>query len=252
VAEAKKLLAKKPKLLSITHVSNVLGTINPLKELIALAHQHGTLVLVDACQSVPHLPLNVAELDCDFLVFSGHKLFAPSVGVLYGKEAHLKAMQPFLTGGDMIKEVTLQGATWNDLPWKFEAGTPAIAEAIALGAAIDYLEAIGMENVQKHDEELITYAYEQLSKVKGITLYGPRQRSGVISFNFGDIHAHDVASALDERNVAIRSGHHCCMPLMKILNVPATCRMSVALYTTKEDIDALVAALQDVRKVFKL
>lgn len=252
VVEAKKLLAKKPKILAITHVSNVLGTINPIKELIALAHQQGTLVLVDACQSIPHMPIDVKALDADFLVFSGHKLFAPSVGVLYAKEALLKSMQPFLTGGDMIKEVTLQGATWNDIPWKFEAGTPAVAEAIALGAAIDYLTAIGMDAIKKHDEELITYAYDELKKIPHLTLYGPKSRSGVISFNLGDVHAHDVASVLDEHHIAIRSGHHCAMPLMKILNVPATCRMSIALYNTKEDVDALVAALHHAREVFKL
>jgi len=252
MAEAKKLLAKKPKLLAITHVSNVLGTINPVKELAALAHTQGALVLVDACQSVPHMPIDVKDLGCDFLVFSGHKLFAPSVGVFYARESLLKEMRPFLTGGDMIKEVTLTGATWNDIPWKFEAGTPAVAEAIALGAAIDYLNAVGMDNIQKHDEGLIRYAFKELKNVPGITVYGPENRSGVIAFNLGDVHAHDVASVLDEHGVAIRSGHHCCMPLMKLLDVPAACRMSVALYTAKEDVDALVAALREARKVFRL
>jgi cysteine desulfurase/selenocysteine lyase len=255
MTEAKKLLAKKPKLLALTHVSNVLGTINPINELITLAHAQGTKVLIDACQSVPHLPIDVKALDADFLVFSGHKLFAPSIGVLYAKEALLESMEPFLTGGDMVKEVTLANATWNAIPWKFEAGTPAVAEAVALGSAVDYLNAAGMENVQQHDQALIRYAQEQLAQIPGITIYGPRdasQRCGVVAFNLADVHPHDLASVLDERGVAVRSGHHCAMPLHAALGAPATCRMSIALYNTHEDIDALVTALREARSVFKL
>ncbi|MBI4144735.1 cysteine desulfurase [Candidatus Woesearchaeota archaeon] len=253
---ALQLLSKRPKLLAVTHVSNVLGTINPIKELITMCHSVGCLVLVDACQSIPHMAIDVKQLDCDFLVFSGHKLFGPTgIGVLYAKEDLLNAMPPFLSGGDMIKEVSLVGASWNDIPWKFEAGTPAVAEAVALGAAVDYLSKIGMENIAKHDHDLIAYALEKLQQVPGITIYGPKdanKRCGVIAFNLGDIHSHDLATVLDQHDVAVRSGHHCCMPLIGQLNVTATARMSVALYNTTEDIDALVNALQECRKVFKL
>lgn len=253
---ALQLLSKKPKLLAVTHVSNVLGTINPIKELITMAHSVGCLVLVDACQSIPHMAIDVKALDCDFLVFSGHKALGPTgIGVLYAKEELLKAMPPFLSGGDMIKEVSLAGASWNDIPWKFEAGTPAVAEAVGLGAAVDYLSKIGMENVAKHDHDLIAYALEKLQTVPGITIYCPKEaskRCGVIAFNLGDIHSHDLATVLDQQGIAVRSGHHCCMPLMGQLNVTATARMSVALYNTTEDIDALVSALQECRKVFKL
>lgn len=253
--KARELLNKKPKILAVNHVSNCLGTINPVSELIALARQNKTKVLVDACQSVQHMPVNVKKLDCDFLVFSGHKLFGPTgIGVLYAKEELLQDMQPFLTGGEMIKEVTPNNASWNDIPWKFEAGTPAIAEAIALGVAVDYLSSIGMRVIEQHDQELTKYAFEKLKNVPGITIYGPGpdNRCGVISFNLADVHAHDLASVLDEHKVAIRSGHHCCMPLMNALGVPATARLSIALYNTKEDIDALVKALGEARKVFKL
>lgn len=251
----KELLAKKPKMLAIAQVSNVLGTINPVQEIIKMAHEAGSLVLVDACQSVPHMTVDVRQLDCDFLVFSGHKAFGPTgIGVLYGKETLLRGMEPFLTGGDMIKEVKLEGAKWNDLPWKFEAGTPAIAEAIALGTAIEYLSD-KIDAVKNHDEELLAYAMEELQKVPGIMIYGPTNpidRCGAISFNLADIHAHDLASVLDDNNVAIRSGHHCSMPMMDILKVPATARMSIALYNTKEDVDALITALHEARKVFRL
>lgn len=251
-AEASKLLAKKPKLLAVTHVSNVLGTINPVKELVAEAHKHGTLVLVDAAQSIPHLPVDVKELDADFLVFSGHKLFAPSVGVLYAKKQLLDVMEPFLFGGDMIKEVSLEKSSWNAVPWKFEAGTPAIPEAIGLAAAITYVKKIGVDKVAVHDAEVIAYAYEKLSAVPGVTIYGPKERSGVISFNLGDVHSHDVATVLDEDNIAIRSGHHCCMPLMQALKIGACARISIALYSTKDDIDKFIKALVKAKKVFRV
>ena len=256
ITALKELLAKKPKMLAIAHVSNVNGVINPIQEIVKMAHEVGCLVLVDACQSVPHMAVDVRQLDCDFLVFSGHKAFGPTgIGVLYGKETLLRGMEPFLTGGDMIKEVKLEGAKWNDLPWKFEAGTPAIAEAIGLGAAIKYISGIGMANIQCTDADLIAYALEELQKVPGIIIYGPKNsidRCGAISFNLADIHAHDLASVMDDNNVAIRSGHHCSMPMMEILGVPATARMSIAFYNTKEDVDALITALHEARKVFRL
>ncbi len=252
--EAERLLKEKPKMLALTHVSNVLGTINPVKELIEVAHRNHTLVLVDACQSVPHMPVDVQDLDADFLVFSGHKMLAPTgIGVLYGKKSILEKMSPFLFGGDMIKEVSYGGASWNDLPYKFEAGTPDIAGAIGLGAAIDYLMEIGMENVRKHEQEIVKYALERLSRVKGLKMYGPlKDRAGLIAFNLADIHPHDLDTVLDEEGVAIRSGHHCAMPLHDKLGIPASARASFYVYTTKQDIDNLVAALERARKVFKL
>ncbi len=249
---AKKLFAKKPKLLAVTHVSNVLGTINPIAELIKEAHAAGCKVLVDACQSVAHIPIDVKALDADFLVFSGHKLYAPDVGVLYAKKEILEHMPPFMYGGDMIKEVSLTGATWNVIPWKFEAGTPAVAEAIGLAAAIDYLNSKGRDKIAKHDVEMIDYAYHKLKTFPGVTVYGLHERSGVVAFNLGDVHSHDLATVLDEYGIAIRSGHHCCMPLMSALGIPSCARISVGLYTTKEDIDKLIAGLHKAVKVFKL
>ncbi len=251
------LFAKKPLLVAFTHVSNVLGTINPVKELVALAHKYGALVLVDGAQAVPHIHVNVKELDADFYVFSGHKMLGPTgIGVLYGKKALLEKMDPFLTGGDMIKEVALEGSTWNELPWKFEAGTPNIAGAIGLGTAVDYLQSLGMENIQKHEQELLQYALEKMKCVAGVTMYGPLYdpliRSGVIAFNLGDIHPHDLASVLDDEGIAIRSGHHCAQPLMQTLGVSATARISVSVYTTKKDIDVFLVALEKARRIFRL
>lgn len=249
---ASKLLSQKPKLFAFTHVSNVLGTINPAKELIAEAHKHNVTVLLDACQSVPQMPIDVKDLDADFLVFSGHKLYAPFVGVLYGKRQLLESMPPVFGGGDMIKSVSLRSATWNELPWKFEAGTPNVEGAIGLGVAIDYLQKFGMKNVQKHAQELVQYAMKELKKNKLVTIYGPEQRAAVISFNFGDMHAHDVSSVLDEQGIAARSGHHCAQPLMDKLGIAATVRISMGVYTTKEDIDAFIKALDKAKQVFKL
>ncbi|MEM3154958.1 MAG: cysteine desulfurase, partial [Candidatus Woesearchaeota archaeon] len=245
-------LKQRPKIFAFTHISNVLGTINPVKELIAEAHRNGVPVLLDASQSVPHMPVNIKELDCDFMVFSGHKMLGPFVGVLYGKREILEKMEPMLGGGDMIKEVTFEGASWNEVPWRFEAGTPGIAGAVGLGAAIDYLQSIGMENIWKHEQELTKYAYDKLKQDKHITIYGPEKRAGVISFNLGDMHAHDVSTVLDQQGICVRSGHHCAQPLMERLNVTATVRISFGPYNTKEDVDAFFVALQKAKKVFRL
>lgn len=250
-------LKQRPKIVAFTHVSNVLGTINPVNEMTAAAHNAGALVLVDAAQSVPHMPVDVRELDCDFLVFSGHKMCGPTgIGVLYGKREQLERMEPYLVGGEMIKEVSYAATIWNDVPWKFEAGTPNIAGAIALGAAIDYVQDIGLAAIAAHERELTKYALEQLRSVPGLVVYGPRdpaQRMGVIAFNLADIHAHDLVAVLDEERIAVRSGHHCCQPLVEQLSkTGATSRASFYLYNTKEDVDALVAALHKARKVFKL
>lgn len=250
------LLQQQPKLVAFTHVSNVLGTINPVQEMIAQAHAAGATVLLDAAQSVPHMPVDVQALDADFLCFSGHKMLGPTgIGVLYGKRELLEAMPPFMGGGDMIRKVGLRESTWNDLPWKFEAGTPAIAETIGLGAAVDYLNALGMEQVQRHAQEITAYAMQQLQTVPGLTIYGPgvEQRGGLISFTLADIHPHDLASILDQEvGVAIRAGHHCAQPLMERLDVPATARASFYVYTIPEDIDVLVQGLHKALEIFDL
>jgi cysteine desulfurase/selenocysteine lyase len=250
------LLQQRPKLVAFTHVSNVLGTINPAREMIASAHAAGAIVLLDGAQSVPHMPVDVQALDADFFCFSGHKMLGPTgIGVLYGKRDLLEAMSPFMGGGDMIRTVSLREASWNDLPWKFEAGTPAIAEAIGLGAAIDYLNSLGMENVQRHEQALTRYAIEQLGAIDGLTIYGPlaEQHGGVISFTLADIHPHDLASILDqEAGVAVRAGHHCAQPLMERYGLAATARASFYVYTTKEEIDILVQGLQRALEIFLL
>lgn len=248
------LLEQKPKLVAFTHMSNVLGTITPAQQMIAQAHAVGAIVLLDAAQSVPHLPVDVQALDVDFLCFSAHKMLGPTgIGVLYGKRDLLEAMPPFMGGGDMIRAVDLRESTWNDLPWKFEAGTPAIAEAIGLGAAVDYLNTIGMENVLQHERELTAYAIEQLQTVPELKLYGPNasQRGGVTTFTLGDIHPHDLASILDQEvGVAIRAGHHCAQPLHKRYDLAATARASFYIYTNKADIDTLVQGLHKAKQIF--
>ena len=248
------LLRSGPRLVTVTAISNVLGTINPVAEIIRRAHAAGALVLVDAAQSVPHQPVDVMALDADWLAFSSHKLLGPTgMGVLYGRRALLEEMPPVLGGGDMIRKVTLQGSTWNDLPWKFEAGTPAIAEAIGLGAAAAYLCRVGMDRVQAHERELVGYALERLSAVPNVTVYGPldpAEHGGAISFNVGDVHPHDVAAVLDGEGIAIRGGHHCAQPLMDRLDVAATSRASVALYTTRDEIDRLIDGLATVKRIF--
>ncbi len=241
------------KLVSVTHMSNVLGTINPVEEIIGAAHQAGALVMLDAAQSVPHMPVDAQALDVDFLAFSGHKMCGPTgIGILYGKRALLEQMPPFLGGGDMISTVTLEGFTPNELPWKFEAGTPAIAEAIGLGAAVDYLSAIGMDNVHRHEQELTAYALDQMRAIPGVTLYGPdaEHKGGVVSFAIDDVHPHDIATILDSEGVCIRAGHHCCQPLMQHLDVPALARASFYLYTKKEDVDMLVEGVEKVKEIF--
>lgn len=244
------------KLVSLTHVSNVLGTITPVTTVVHKAHQAGALVLIDGAQAAPHLPIDVQAMDCDFYVFSGHKMLGPmGIGVLYAKRAILETMPPFLGGGDMIRTVTLEGSTWADPPAKFEAGTPSVADAVALGAAIDYLQHVGMTAIQQHERALLDYALARLDEIPGITLYGPRgdDRSGVVSFTLGTVHPHDIASILDvEVGVAIRAGHHCTQPLMHRLGVVATARASFYLYNTVEDIDRLVEGLLLVRHTFRV
>jgi len=250
------LLQQQPKLVAFAHMSNVLGTVNPAREMIAPAHAAGALVLLDAAQSVPHMPVDVQALDVDFLCFSSHKMLGPTgIGVLYGKRDLLEAMPPFMGGGDMIRTVGLRESTWNDLPWKFEAGTPAIAEAIGLGAAVDYLNAIGMENVWQHEQSISAYAMEQLRQVPGLTIYGPEavRRGGVVSFTLGDIHPHDLASILDQEvGVAIRAGHHCAQPLMERFGLAATARASFYVYTIESDVDTLVRGLHKALEIFSL
>jgi cysteine desulfurase/selenocysteine lyase len=248
------LLNLKPKLVAFTHVSNTLGTINPVEEMTRKAHEAGALVLIDGAQAVPHVPVNVAGIGCDFYVFSGHKMLAPTgSGVLWGRKSILEAMPPFMGGGDMIREVHLRRSEWNDVPWKFEAGTPDIAAGVGLGAAADYLVGIGMDNVRAHERELVAYALEVLPReVPGIELYGPpaELRGGVVPFNLPGVHPHDVAQVLDRFGVAVRAGHHCTMPLHERLDLAATARASFQVYTTKSDIDALANGLKEVQRLF--
>ena len=237
----------------MTHVSNVLGTINPVAELIQRAHAVGAKVLIDGAQSVPHMPVDVQAMDADFLAFSGHKMCGPTgVGVLYGKRALLEAMPPWMGGGDMIREVTLAASKWNSLPYKFEAGTPPIAEVIGLGAAVDYLSTIGMAWIQEHEQALVAYAYDRLSAVEGLRILGPApaQRSGLVAFTFNEIHPHDLSAILDHEGIAIRAGHHCAQPVHDRFNIPASARASFYLYNTQEDVDHLVAALEKADQIF--
>jgi cysteine desulfurase / selenocysteine lyase len=251
---ARRMIGPRTKLVSVVHASNVLGTINPVAELAALAHEQGALMLVDGAQSVPHFPTNIAELGCDFLAFSAHKMVGPTgVGALWARRELLESMPPFLGGGEMIAQVFLDHATYNELPWKYEAGTQNIADAIAWGTAIDYLEGIGMSAIREHDIELTEYALERLSEEPDVTLYGPldaRARGGVVAFNVGDVHSHDVAAVLDADAIAIRVGHHCCQPIMRHLDIPGTARASFYLYNTREDVDKLVDGLARVRELF--
>ncbi|MBL8089046.1 MAG: cysteine desulfurase [Anaerolineales bacterium] len=250
----KSLLDRNPKLVSFTHMSNVLGTINPVHEMIQLAHDAGAIVLVDGAQSVPHLSVDVQKLDADFYAFSAHKMCGPTgIGILYGKSALLESMPPFLGGGDMIKEVKLRSFRANTLPHKFEAGTPAIAEAIGLGAAVDYLSNIGMENIAKHEHEITEYALERLEEIQGIKLFGPSadKKGGVAAFTLDGIHPHDVAQILDKDGIAVRAGHHCAQPLHEKFGIPATSRASFYLYSTKEEVDLLVNGIYKVKELFK-
>ncbi|MFL6474888.1 MAG: cysteine desulfurase [Nitrososphaera sp.] len=247
---------KKVKLVSVSHMSNVLGTIVPIKDIIKISHEGGTPVVVDGAQSVPHMPVDVQDMDCDFMAFSAHKMLGPTgVGILYVKKEILEKMPPFIGGGDMIKEVHKYETRYNDLPYKFEGGTPNIADVIGFGAAIDYLNGIGMDKVREHEMELTAYALDKVTRVKGVTLYGPqntKDRGGVISFNIGDIHPHDLATIMNDYGVAIRSGHHCAQVLMERLDVAATSRASFYIYNTKEEIDVFVNALEQARRLFKI
>ncbi len=244
------------KLFAVTQVSNVLGTINPIREMIREAHRYNCRVLVDAAQSVPHMPVDVQDLDCDFLAFSGHKMCGPTgIGVLYGKRELLEKMEPYQGGGEMIREVHLYEASYKEPPFKFEAGTTDIAGAIGLGAAVEYLSKIGMRNIRNHERELTNYALDELRKMKQLTIFGPEDsasRGGVVSFNLGDVHAHDMASLLDEDGIAVRSGHHCAQPLMERLGVSATTRASLYLYNTEEEMDRLAESIGRAGRVFKI
>lgn len=248
--------SKKVRLVSLSHMSNVLGTIVPIERIIKIAHENDIPVLVDGAQSVPHMPVNVKNMDCDFLVFSAHKMLGPTgVGVLYAKKEFLESMRPFMAGGDMIKEVFKFHTNYNEVPYKFEAGTPNIADVVGFGAAIDYLAKIGMENIRKHEIDLTEYALESILSINHLTVYGPRDpnyRGGVISFNIADIHPHDLATIMNDHGIAIRSGHHCAQVLMQRLDVPATSRASFYIYNTKEEIDKFVNAIKEAGRIFKI
>ncbi len=250
-----RFLTERTRLFAFTAMSNVLGTINPVRELVEAAHAVGALTLVDGAQSVPHMPVDVQALGCDFLAFSGHKMCGPTgIGVLYGRRDLLEEMPPFMGGGDMIREVHLDHSKWNEVPWKFEAGTPAIAEAIGLGAAVDYLSDLGMENVQAHESALVRYAMERLQDVEGLRILGPRpeDRGGVVAFTLGDIHPHDIAAVLDSEGIAIRAGHHCAQPLHERYGIMATARASFYIYNTTQEVDRLAEGLERVREIFAL
>jgi cysteine desulfurase/selenocysteine lyase len=247
------LLKLKPKLVTFMHMSNVLGTINPAKQIIQMAHSAGAVVLVDGAQSVPHFPVDVQDLDADFYAFSSHKMLGPTgIGILYGKQALLEEMPPYMGGGDMIKRVELRTYTPNDLPHKFEAGTPAIAEAVGLGAAVDYLNAVGMDNLAAYEHYLTEYALERLAEVPGVWVFGPEadQKGGVASFTFEGVHPHDVSQILDADGIAVRAGHHCAMPLHTKFGITATSRASFYLYNTTSEIDRLIEGLYDVKRIF--
>ena len=252
VDEYERLFSDRTKLVAVTHLSNALGTINPVKEVIRIAHGRGVPVLVDGAQAAPHLRVDVRELDCDFYAFSGHKLYGPTgVGVLYGKASLLDAMPPYQGGGDMISSVTFEKTLYNVLPYKFEAGTPNIAGAIGLGAAIDYLSKVRLDLVAAHERELLAYATEAVSAIKGVRIIGTaREKAAVLSFVLDGVHAHDVGTILDQDGIAIRAGHHCAMPVMERFGVPATARASLALYNQREEVDALVGAIEKVKRVF--
>ncbi len=246
------LLSEKTKLVSVVHMSNALGTINPVKQIIEAAHARNIPVMLDGAQAVPHMPVDVQDLDCDFYAFSGHKLYAPSgIGVLYGKQALLEAMPPYHGGGDMIRKVTFEETEYNVLPYKFEAGTPNIADVIGLGAALDYLSEIGMENVAAYEHELLVYATEKAKKIPGLKIIGDAEHKGaILSFTLESVHPHDIGTMLDHVGIAVRAGHHCAMPVMDFFQVPATARASFAMYNTKQEIDALMEAIEELVKVF--
>lgn len=245
------VITERTKLVAVTHASNVLGTIVPVQEIAAVAKQKGAVVVVDGAQSTPHMPVDVQALGCDFFALSGHKMMAPTgIGVLWGRRELLEKMEPFLGGGDMINSVSLEDAKWADLPYKFEAGTPNIAGVIGLGAAIDYLNELGMENVLNHEQHIVKYAMRRLREVPGVTIYGPEERAGLVTFNVDGIHPHDLATILNEQGIAIRAGHHCAQPVMQWLGVPATARASFYIYNNEEDVDRLVAGIETAKEFF--
>ena len=251
MTSVKETITEKTKLVAITHVSNVLGTINPIKAITNYAHDMGAVVLVDGAQAVPHMAVDVVDLDCDFYAFSGHKMGAPTgIGVLYGKAALLNQMEPVEFGGEMIDFVSLTGATFKELPWKFEGGTPIIAGAVGLAKAIDYLQAVGFDKIAAHEKALTDYAMSKLKQLDGVDIYGPEERCGLITFNLTDVHPHDTATVLDSFGVAVRAGHHCCQPLMKWLNVTATARASFYVYNTFEDVDLFIDGLKQAKEFF--
>jgi len=252
IEDIKETITAKTKLVAMTQISNVLGTNNPIKEVVKIAHLVGAKVLVDGAQSVPHKKVDVQELDCDFLVFSGHKMCGPTgIGVLYGKKELLEKMDPVEFGGEMMDFVELYDSTWKELPWKFEVGTPIVSGAIGLAAAIDFLQSIGLDTIEKYENELLEYAIERVMLIEGLTMYGPiKNHSSLITFNLEGIHAHDVSTVLDNEGIAIRSGHHCAQPLMRWFNVPATARASFYIYNTKDDVDLLIKAILKTKEYF--
>jgi|SRR5690625_223684 len=249
--DVRNTVSENTKILAIAHVSNVLGTINPIKEMAKIAHEHGAVIVVDGAQGAPHTKVDVQDMDCDFYTFSGHKMCAPTgIGVLYGKRELLEEMEPFEFGGEMIDFVNLYDSTWKELPWKFEGGTPIIAGAIGLGAAIDFLNDVGIEAIEEHEHDLIGYAMERMNTVEDLTIYGPEKRAALVTFNLADVHSHDLSTVLDSKGIAIRAGHHCAQPLMKWLEVVATARASFYLYNNKEDVDRLVDGLLKAKEYF--
>ncbi|MEC0233538.1 cysteine desulfurase [Paenibacillus kribbensis] len=252
LADVENTITENTKIVAIAHVSNVLGVVNPVKEIAAIAHRKGAIIVVDGAQSVPHMKVDVQDIDADFYAFSGHKMCAPTgIGALYGKKALLENMEPIEFGGEMIDDVGLYESTWKELPWKFEGGTPIIAGAVGLGAAIDFLESIGLDAIAQHESRLVNYALGRLREVDGLKIYGPAERHvGLVTFNLDDVHPHDVATVLDSKGVAVRAGHHCCQPLMRWLKASATARASFYLYNTEADVDALVSALIQTKEYF--
>ncbi|WP_127593334.1 cysteine desulfurase [Paenibacillus lautus] len=252
VEDVEALVTERTKVVAIAYVSNVMGVVHPVKQIAEIAHRHGAVIVVDGAQSTPHMKVDVQDLDCDFYALSGHKMCAPTgIGALYGKKALLESMEPIEFGGEMINDVGLYESNWKELPWKFEGGTPIIAGAVGLGAAIDFLEEIGMDAIEQHETQLAAYAMNRISEIEGISIYGPRERKvGLVTFNLGDVHPHDVATVLDAQGIAIRAGHHCCQPLMRWLKVSSTARASFYLYNTEEDVDRLVSALIQTKEYF--
>ena len=252
LADVENTVTSNTKIVAIAYVSNVLGTVNPVAEIAAIAHRHGAVIVVDGAQSTPHMKVDVRGLNIDFYALSGHKMCGPTgIGVLYGKAQWLERMEPVEYGGEMIDFVELYDSTWKELPWKFEGGTPIIAGAVGLGAAIDFLEQVGLPQIEAHERKLVRYGMDRLSAIAGLRIYGPREeRAGLITFNLGDVHPHDVATVLDTEGIAIRAGHHCCQPLMKWLNVSATARASLYLYNTEADVDRLAEALVKAKEFF--